>query len=83
LPRSTISRLAKEALPEGSQIPKDGLLALLRSSTVFISYLSAEANGIAHDACRKIVQPQDVFRALEAIGLGSFVPSVRAEVERK
>lgn len=42
LPRTSISRLAKDSLPEGTQLPKDGLTALVRSSTVFINYVSAE-----------------------------------------
>lgn len=39
------------------------------------------ANKSAHDGCRKIVKPQDVFKALENVGLGSFVNQVQQDLE--
>jgi DNA polymerase epsilon subunit 3 len=81
LPRSTVIRLAKEVLPEGSQqLPKEAVLALLRSSTVFINYLGSEANTVAHDTFRKTLTAADVFRALEMIDFGAFVPNVQAQL---
>ncbi|ODQ68192.1 histone-fold-containing protein [Nadsonia fulvescens var. elongata DSM 6958] len=81
LPRATMLKLAKDVLPDGSQIPKDGLMALLRSSTMFINYLAAEANNIAHIANRKTIVPTDVFKALENTNFASFVPEVRQSLE--
>ena len=41
LPRTVIQRLAKGVLPPNTQIQKDGVLAISKSATVFVSYLSA------------------------------------------
>jgi DNA polymerase epsilon subunit 3 len=42
LPRSIVQRLAKGVLPPNTQIGKDALLAMSKSATVFINYLTAE-----------------------------------------
>lgn len=35
-------RLAKDILPDGTVVPKDGQLALTRSASMFVSYLALE-----------------------------------------
>lgn len=81
LPRQSILKLAKEVLPEKTPLPKDGVTALLRSSTVFISYIAAEANRIADRSGRKIVGPADITAALEQLHMGAFVGQVQELVE--
>lgn len=81
LPRQSILKLAKEVLPEKTPLPKDGVPALLRSCTVFISYISAEANRIADRSGRKIVGPADITAALEQLHMGAFVGQVQQLVE--
>ncbi|KAK5005069.1 hypothetical protein LTR39_006018, partial [Cryomyces antarcticus] len=41
LPRSMIQRLSKGVLPPNTSIQKDALLALSKSATVFVNYLSS------------------------------------------
>lgn len=82
LPKATIHKLATDALPQGSQLPSEGLLALRRSTSVFISYLSSEANHVAQSSGRKTVQPGDVFKALEAMGLAAFIPTMKNQLEQ-
>ncbi|CAN6635492.1 DNA polymerase epsilon subunit D [Trichomonascus vanleenenianus] len=81
LPKATIYRLATGSLPEGTQVPADGLLALRRSTAVFINYLSAEANKVAQATARKTIQPADVYKALENVDLAQLVPEVKAQLE--
>lgn len=83
LPRTVINRIAKEALPPGSQLPQEGILALARSATVFINYLATEANLVTVGAGRKTVSAADVQQGLENSGFGMFVAPVRKELEKQ
>ena len=40
LPKASIQKLAKSELPDSIQLRKDSLAALVKSSSVFVSYLS-------------------------------------------
>jgi hypothetical protein len=40
LPRTMVQRLSKGVLPPNTQISKDALLAISKSSTVFVNYLT-------------------------------------------
>lgn len=73
LPRATIAQLAKANLPEGTQLPKDGVTALQRAATVFVSYICAEANRSAHTSRHKTVSGPDISQALQQTGFASFV----------
>lgn len=42
LPRTMIQRLAKGVLPPNTQIQKDALLAMSKSATVFVNYLTSQ-----------------------------------------
>lgn len=79
LPRNTISRLAKAQCPVGIQ--KDALLALQKSSVVFLNYIASTANDITHRDGRKIITPQDMLAAIEQAEFESFVPELRTELE--
>jgi hypothetical protein len=41
LPKSIVQRLAKGVLPANTQIQKDALLAMSKSATVFVNYLTS------------------------------------------
>lgn len=41
LPRTIITRLAKSRLPENTAIQRDAIAALIKSATVFISYITS------------------------------------------
>jgi DNA polymerase epsilon subunit 3 len=42
LPRSIVQRLAKGVLPANTQIHKDAVLAMSKSATVFVNYLTSQ-----------------------------------------
>ncbi|EST04969.1 Transcription factor CBF/NF-Y/archaeal histone [Kalmanozyma brasiliensis GHG001] len=68
LPRSNIVRCAKSELPDSVALRKDTQQALVRSATVWISYLTS----IAHDSVRekggKIISAQHVLDAVREAG---------------
>lgn len=73
LPRTVVAGIAKQALPEGMPLPKDGVTALMRSATMFTSYITAEANSIARNESRKTINQNDIHKALEKCDFASFV----------
>jgi DNA polymerase epsilon subunit 3 len=42
LPKSIVQRLAKGVLPPNTQIQKEALLAMSKSATVFVNYLTSQ-----------------------------------------
>lgn len=42
LPKSIVQRLSKGVLPANTQIQKDAVLAMSKSATVFVNYLTSQ-----------------------------------------
>ncbi|KAH0565574.1 hypothetical protein GP486_001024 [Trichoglossum hirsutum] len=82
LPRTIVQRLAKGVLPANTQIQKDALLAMSKSATVFVSYLTAYANENAMKAHKRTIQPKDVLDALSELEFEAFLPRLEAELAR-
>jgi len=70
LPKSVVTKIAKESLPDGVKLQKEVPLAINKGSSIFINYLAA----IAHDhvALRKqrIVQPDHILAAIDELDWG-------------
>ncbi|KAM3539361.1 hypothetical protein ARSEF1564_007719 [Beauveria bassiana] len=79
LPKSIITRLAKGVLPPNTQIQANAIMAMSKSTTVFISYLAAHANEITLNANKKTIMPTDVFKALEEIEFDFLKEPLEAE----
>ncbi|KAF1739291.1 DNA polymerase epsilon subunit D [Beauveria bassiana] len=79
LPKSIITRLAKGVLPANTQIQANAIMAMSKSTTVFISYLAAHANEITLNANKKTIMPADVFKALEEIEFDFLKEPLEAE----
>ncbi|TLD34585.1 histone-fold-containing protein [Venturia nashicola] len=82
LPKTMVQRLSKGVLPPNTQIQKDALLAISKSATVFINYLSSVANEQAQRANKKTIQPKDVMDAIHLCEFDSFLPRLEAELEK-
>jgi DNA polymerase epsilon subunit 3 len=82
LPKTMVQRLSKGVLPPNTQIQKDALLAISKSATVFINYLSSVANEQAQRANKKTIQPKDVLDAIHLTEFDSFLPRLEAELEK-
>lgn len=82
LPKSIVTRLAKENLPTGTAIQATALLGIQKSATVFINYLANQANEYAQSASRKTVSPADVLKAIEEVGFGEWKVQLEEELRR-
>lgn len=82
LPKSIVARLAKGVLPPNTQIQKDAVLAMSKSATVFVNYLTSHAAENAARSGKKTVMPQDVFEAMGQVEFDFFLPRLEAEVNK-
>ncbi|KAF2785766.1 histone-fold-containing protein [Melanomma pulvis-pyrius CBS 109.77] len=80
LPKSIVQRLGKGVLPPNTQIQKDALLAMSKSATVFVNYLTSCAAEHAARSNKKTVMPKDVFDAMHELEFEAFLPRLEAEV---
>lgn len=72
LPLSVVSRLVKEALPNGVNLSKEARVALARSASVFVLYLTSSANMLASKDKRSTIRGQDVMKALDETDFSHF-----------
>ena len=70
LPRGPLIKLAKSSLPDNVQLRRDVQFALVRSASVFISYLTATAHDTARRKKKKNILPEHVMEAMREIELG-------------
>ncbi|KAK2754261.1 hypothetical protein FQN54_007140 [Arachnomyces sp. PD_36] len=77
LPRTLTARLAKGVLPPNTQIQRDGVLALTKAATVFVSYLSSHAN---EATIKRTVSPEDVLSAISELEFEDFLPRLQREL---
>ncbi|KAI7825032.1 histone-fold-containing protein [Kickxella alabastrina] len=79
-PKAVLTRLLKSSLPENIAIQKEARQAITKASTVFVSYLAATANDCARESGHKTIMSNDIFKALEAVGLGDFVDRLQGDL---
>ncbi|KAF2691258.1 histone-fold-containing protein [Lentithecium fluviatile CBS 122367] len=82
LPKSIVQRLGKGVLPPNTQIQKDALLAMSKSATVFVNYLTSCAAEHAARSGKKTVMPKDVFDAMHELEFEFMLPRLEAEVNK-
>ncbi|KAF1943196.1 histone-fold-containing protein [Clathrospora elynae] len=82
LPKSIVQRLAKGVLPANTQIQKDALLAMSKSATVFVNYLTSTAAEHALRSGKKTILPKDVFDAMTELEFEFMLPRLEAEVTK-
>lgn len=64
LPISVITRLIKDALPDGTIVSKEARTAIARAASVFVLYLTSSSNNVAFKSKRKTISGDDVFQAV-------------------
>lgn len=82
-PRSVITNLAKEVNSDNKKkliINKDAGLALQRSATVFVNHLLVFAREIAKNQDRKSCNVNDIYDALDQIGLSGFKSIINSKM---
>ncbi|OXC68001.1 hypothetical protein C364_06212 [Cryptococcus neoformans Bt63] len=83
LPKTTLTKLAKGSIPDNVKMQQDVVLALLRGSTLFISYLTAAAHDQAIARSGRTVTAADVIKAITEMDFGpadALVPIMEQEL---
>lgn len=81
LPNAVVTRIIKEALPDGVTIGKDARTAIAKASSIFILYLTSSANIIAKKGNRKTISGPDVIQAMSDIDFDQFVDPLQESLE--
>ncbi|XP_013420326.1 DNA polymerase epsilon subunit 3-like [Lingula anatina] len=81
LPNAVVTRIIKDALPEGVNISKDARLAISKAASVFVLYTTSCANNFAMKAKRKTLTGQDVISAMSDMEFERFTESLQQSLE--
>ncbi|XP_004066863.1 DNA polymerase epsilon subunit 3 [Oryzias latipes] len=81
LPNAVITRIIKEALPDGVNVSKEARRAISQAASVFVLYATSCANNFALKAKRKTLNAADVLAAMEEMEFERFLEPLRAALE--
>ncbi|XDC54394.1 hypothetical protein R6Z07M_005576 [Ovis aries] len=81
LPNAVITRIIKEALPDGVNISKEARSAISRATSVFVLYATSCANNFAMKGKRKTLNASDVLSAMEETEFQRFVTPLNEALE--
>jgi len=76
LPNAVVTKLIKDALPEGVVVSKDAKAALGKATSIFILYATSVTTQAAASNNRKSLAPQDVLNAINEMGFPQFIPEL-------
>ncbi|VVD01019.1 unnamed protein product [Leptidea sinapis] len=82
LPLTVVSRIVKEALPEGVSLSKEGRTGLAKAASVFVLYITSAATNIVKNSKRKALTGQDVIDAMADIEFDRFVEPLKETLEQ-
>uniref|UniRef100_A0A670YRI3 DNA polymerase epsilon subunit 3 n=1 Tax=Pseudonaja textilis TaxID=8673 RepID=A0A670YRI3_PSETE len=83
LPNAVITRIIKEALPDGVNVSKEARSAISRAASVFVLYATSCANNFARKGKRKTLNAGDVISAMEEMEFQRFVGPLKESLEGK
>uniref|UniRef100_A0A6V7I8D9 DNA polymerase epsilon subunit 3 n=1 Tax=Bracon brevicornis TaxID=1563983 RepID=A0A6V7I8D9_9HYME len=81
LPNAVVTRIIKEALPDGVTVGKEARVAVAKAASIFILYLTTAANTIAKKNNRKTISGPDVIQAMEDIEFDRFIEPLNEALE--
>uniref|UniRef100_M3XJ30 DNA polymerase epsilon subunit 3 n=2 Tax=Latimeria chalumnae TaxID=7897 RepID=M3XJ30_LATCH len=81
LPNAVITRIIKEALPDGVNISKEARSAISRAASVFVLYATSCANNFAMKGKRKTLNAGDVLAAMEEMEFQRFVTPLKEALD--
>ncbi|EEC06723.1 DNA polymerase epsilon subunit 3 [Ixodes scapularis] len=82
LPVSVVTRIVKDALPDGVNVSKEARVALSKAASVFVLYATSCANNFAVKSKRKTVTGADIISAMEEMEFGTLVNPLTACLEQ-
>ncbi|XP_052787838.1 DNA polymerase epsilon subunit 3-like [Mya arenaria] len=77
LPNAVITRIIKDAIPDGVNVSKEARLAISKAASVFVLYATSCSNNFALKAKRKTITAKDVLDALEDMEFDQFVDPLK------
>ena len=83
LPNAVITRIIKDALPDGVAVSKEARSAMAKAASVFVLYATSTANSLAQKNKKKTVSAQDVLNALEEMEFNNFVEPLKESLDGK
>ncbi|XP_076343271.1 DNA polymerase epsilon subunit 3-like [Tachypleus tridentatus] len=81
LPNSVITRIVKEALPDGVNISKEARSAFSKAASIFVLYATSSANNFALKAKRKTLSGNDVLTAIQDMEFEKFLEPLQESLE--
>ncbi|XP_034425862.1 DNA polymerase epsilon subunit 3 [Hippoglossus hippoglossus] len=81
LPNAVITRIIKEALPDGVNVSKEARRAISQAASVFVLYATSCANNFAMKAKRKTLNAGDVLAAMEEMEFERFLEPLKESLE--
>ncbi|KYQ50188.1 DNA polymerase epsilon subunit 3 [Trachymyrmex zeteki] len=81
LPNAVVTRIIKEALPDGVTVGKDARTAVAKAASIFILYLTSAANIVAKRSNRKTISGPDVIQAMIDVEFDQFVEPLQESLE--
>ncbi|KOS14709.1 histone-fold-containing protein [Malassezia pachydermatis] len=80
LPKASIAKVARSEIPESVQLRKDTITALVKSASVFVSYLTAASHDVAIARGNKTISAAHVLDAMREL---DFPPAMRKELREQ
>ncbi|XP_011431739.3 DNA polymerase epsilon subunit 3 [Magallana gigas] len=72
LPNAVVTRIIKDAIPDGVNVSKEARLAISKAASVFVLYATSCSNNYAMKAKRKTINANDVISAMEEMEFDQF-----------
>ncbi|GAB1606476.1 DNA polymerase epsilon subunit 3-like isoform X1 [Argonauta hians] len=77
LPNAVITRIIKEAIPDGVNVSKEARLAISKAASVFVLYATSCSNNFALRSKRKTITAQDVLSAMQDMEFDQFLDPLK------
>lgn len=81
LPNAVVTRLIKEALPEGISISKEVRRAMTRAAAVYVIYLTSTCTKFAHNQNHKTISAMNIYEALKEVEMEHFIEPLKRDLE--
>lgn len=78
LPKSTMSRVIKERLPEDMKIAAEANEIVMRCCEEFVHMIAATANEISEKEKKSTIVPDHILKSLEELGFTSYIDNLNA-----
>jgi len=73
LPNAVVTRIIKDAIPDGVAVSKEARMAISKAASVFVLYATSCSNNFALKNKRKTINAADVMSAMEDMEFEQFI----------